>query len=196
LFLARRAKPAPATEAVREPALSATPRGPRRRAPDADYWLRPDTLVEPTSHAAHRLAVPEPEPEQAPEPATRSGVLWIGVILMLCAPAMVAWDIWRPVIQPRIAPLLQWRTSAVPPPEPPVETLPRIAVVEVPPAAPEAPMPPPVAPVRGSDSPERIAAAQAVPRTVRCAVLIRAVQAGTALEVTDLAYLQRRCAPD
>lgn len=57
---------------------------------------------------------------------------------------------------------------------------------------------PPIDPpsARRDTSAEREAAAKAVPRNARCALLIRTAQLGIGLEVTDLAYLGRVCAPD
>ncbi|HYF06080.1 MAG TPA: hypothetical protein VD970_00525 [Acetobacteraceae bacterium] len=45
------------------------------------------------------------------------------------------------------------------------------------------------------DGPDGASTVKAVPRNARCALLIRTAQLGLTLEVTDLAYLRRVCAP-
>ena len=80
-------------------------------------------------------------------------------------------------------------------PPPPHRALPPARAGRGVPAGPEfVPFDPP--PSRRDISAEREAATKAVPRNARCALLIRTAQLGIGLEVTDLAYLRRVCAPD
>lgn len=189
-----------ATPAAAPPAVSPTPPlaaprvapPPRASAPDFSPALVPAPLPPVPAPPPTRAAVPPPPPAPAPpvtespRPAppavTRAPETPRGNPPPAASPRRQAEEQPRPAPPPRVA--RNPRLPAEPPADTGADDGAAAGAVVTPPRRADV-----------LDGLDGASAVKAVPRNARCALLIRTAQLGLPLEVTDLAYLRRVCAP-
>lgn len=156
-----------------------------RPEPPAPLAAEPQAVIAPASvpERSAEPVLPPPEPAAPTVAAVTPPALPVPAATPPAQPAVVPQQAEAPRPAPRVVPL---PPRAAPPPRVSRDTAEAEPVFQ--------PFDPPAS--RRDNAAEREAAGKAVPRNARCALLIRTAQLGIGLEITDLAYLRRVCAPD